>query len=40
MNHNGYRAFNNNLLKKILPKKNKFINIFEWINKKEKYKKK
>ena len=40
MPHNGYRAFNNNLLKKILPKKNNFIDIFEWINKKEKYKKK
>jgi len=39
MPHNGYRVFNNSLLKKILPKKNKFINIFEWINKKEKYKK-
>ena len=40
MPHNGYRAFNNNLLKKILPKKNNFVDIFKWINKKEKYKKK
>lgn len=39
MPHNGYRAFNNNLLKKILPKKNNFIKIFDSINKKEKYKK-
>ena len=37
MPHNGYRAFNSNLLKKILPKTNNFINIFEWISKKEKY---
>ena len=40
MPHNGYRAFNKNLLKKILPKKNNFIDIFDWIDKKEKYKKK
>ena len=40
MPHNGYRAFNNYLLKKILPKTNNPINIFEWINKKEKYKRK
>ena len=40
MPHNGYRAFNNNLLKKILPKKNNFIEIFDSINKKDKYKKK
>ena len=39
MPHNGYRAFNNNLLKKILLKKNNFIKIFDSINKKEKYKK-
>ena len=39
MPHNGYRAFNNNLLKKILPKKYNFIKIFDSINKKEKYKK-
>ena len=38
MPHNGYRAFNNNLLKKILPKKNNFTKIFDSINKKEKYK--
>ena len=40
MPHNGYRAFNNKLLKKLLPKKNNFTNIFEWIDEKEKYKKK
>ena len=39
MPHNGYRAFNNSLLKKILPNKNNFIKIFDSINKKEKYKK-
>ena len=38
MPHNGYRAFNNYLLKKILPKTNNPINIFEWVKKKEKYK--
>jgi nucleoside-diphosphate-sugar epimerase len=38
MPHNGYRAFSNNLLKKILPKKNNFTKIFDSINKKEKYK--
>jgi len=39
MPHNGYRAFNNSLLKKILPNKNNLINIFEWLKTKEKYKK-
>ena len=39
MPHNGYRAFNNKLLKKILPKKYNFIKIIDSINKKEKYKK-
>ena len=38
MPHNGYRTFNNYLLKKILPKTNNPINIFEWVKKKEKYK--
>ena len=38
MPHNGYRAFNNYLLKKILPKTNNLINIFEWVKKKEQYK--
>ena len=40
MPHNGYRAFNNSLLKKILPSKTSLINIFEWFKTKEKYKKK
>ena len=37
MPHNGYRAFNNKLIKKILPKV-EFDNILDWIEKKEKYK--
>ena len=39
MPHNGYRAFNNGLLKKILQKTRKITNLVEWIEKKEKYKK-
>ena len=38
MPHKGYRAFNNKMLKKLV-KKNKFINILDWIDNKEKYKK-
>ena len=38
MPHNGYRAFNNKMLKKLV-KKNKFKNILDWIDNKEKYKK-
>ena len=37
MPHNGYRAFNNKLIKKILPKV-EFDNILDWVEKKEKYK--
>ena len=40
MPHNGYRAFNNNLLKKVLPNKKKLIHLPDWLKKKEKYKKK
>ena len=36
MPHNGYRAFDNNLIKRIL-KNNSFKNVLEWIEKKEKY---
>jgi len=39
MPHNGYRVFNNKLLKSILPKI-MITNVFEWIKKKEMYKKK
>ncbi len=39
MPHNGYRAFNNNLLKKVLPNK-KLINLLDWLDEKEIYKKK
>lgn len=38
MPHKGYRAFNNKMLKKLV-KKNEFINVLEWIDNKEKYKK-
>lgn len=37
MPHNGYRAFNNKLIKKIFPKV-EFDNILDWVEKKEKYK--
>ena len=37
MPHNGYRAFNNNLIRKILPSNFKFTNVIKWIEKKEKY---
>ena len=37
MPHNGYRAFNNKLIKKILPKV-EFDNILDWVEKKEKHK--
>ena len=40
MPHNGYRAFNNNLLKKHIPNKNKIKNVLDWVKLKEKYKKK
>lgn len=40
MPHNGYRAFNNILLKKIMPNKTSLIDILQWIESKEKYKKK
>jgi|TARA_B110001452_G_scaffold200928_1_gene170959 UDP-glucose 4-epimerase len=40
MPHNGYRAFNNTLLKKILTNRSKIKNVLEWINIKEKYKRK
>ena len=36
MPHNGYRAFNNNLLRKIFPKI-KIINLLNWIKIKDKY---
>ena len=36
MPHKGYRAFNNKLLKKLLPKNN-FIKVLDWIKKKERY---
>ena len=39
MPHNGYRAFNNNLLKKVLPNNKKLIHLLNWLKKKEKYKK-
>ena len=39
MPHNGYRAFNNNLLRKVLPNQ-KFINLLDWLNEKEIYRKK
>ena len=39
MPHNGYRAFNNNLLKKIFAGKQKITSLENWIEKKEKYKK-
>ncbi len=35
--HKGYRAFNNLLLRKLINKKN-FIDVLDWIGKKEKYK--
>ena len=38
MPHNGYRAFDNKILRKILPKGYNFINVLNWINKKERYK--
>lgn len=38
MPHNGYRAFDNKILRKILPKEYNFINVLNWINKKERYK--
>ena len=37
MPHNGYRAFDNKLLKKIIPN---IINLMDWLELKEKYKKK
>ena len=37
MPHKGYRAFDNKLIKKILPKI-KFTNILNWIEIQEKYK--
>ena len=37
MPHKGYRAFNNILLKKICAKY-KFIDVLDWISKKEDYK--
>ena len=40
MPHNGYRAFNNNLLKKVLPNNKKLIHLPDWLKEKEKYKKK
>ena len=40
MPHNGYRAFNNNLHKEILPNKTKLTDIFDWVKIKEKYKRK
>ena len=40
MPHNGYRAFNNNLLKKVLPSNKKLTHLPDWLKKKEKYKKK
>ena len=36
MPHKGYRAFNNKLLKRLLPKNN-FIRVLDWIEKKERY---
>ena len=39
MPHKGYRAFNNKLLKSLLPKNN-FIRVLDWIEKKEGYNKK
>ena len=39
MPHNGYRAFNNNLLKKIFAGKQKITSLVDWIEKQEKYKK-
>lgn len=38
MPHNGYRAFNNILLRKVLPNKKKFTYLPEWVKKKIKYK--
>lgn len=40
MPHNGYRAFDNTLLKKIVPNKTNLMDILQWIELKEKYKKK
>ena len=40
MPHNGYRAFDNALLKKILPNKTNFTDVLQWLESKEKYKKK
>ena len=40
MPHNGYRAFDNALLKKILPNKTNFTDVLQWLELKEKYKKK
>ena len=36
MPHNGYRAFDNKLLKKIIPN---ITNLMDWLDLKEKYKK-
>ena len=38
MPHNGYRAFNNNLLKKIFAGKQKITSLVDWIEKQEMYK--